>query len=627
MKQKLLIAALAIAAVVLPSCSMMDTTDANNVEYGRHYNNFNDADNAILGIYGKLMQLVEPVVVLGELRADLMETAENATFDQVDISNHTENAANKYCNVAPFYEVILNCNDALANFDKMRAESKLSNDEYSYRYADVMTVRCWVYLQLAVHFGNIPYVTDPLFTVDDLSNPANFAVKSFDEVLAELAQCMESLTVKGLSINSPLYRERNVDGNDMQLVLLNKNFVRGDIHLWSGNYQRAAECYYDVIDDGETYLGLDRNVCYKVDGYVWDNSNEPRFQVTYRRYKETDASSYRNKWKEIFALPQGSAELRREGINVLHYDARFIPQYPLIELFANTGAGKYRLKPTDRIITLWEAQIQREGIRFDGRGRQASFDYPTGGNANPVILKYLYDYYKGGTTFTVDANNTIELQYNRPELTLRGRWFIYRAGLLHLRYAEAVNRAGYPDLAYAVINGGISGAYDWPMTNGSRRNDKTGVQYSGYPPAHDDTVSVKYKYPYFLDARFNAANTTFEQHRQPWRENYGVRGRAFLRSIPTDTVSAWSFTPAQIPVDENHAAVRWLEEHILTEAAMECAFEGHRWGDMLRIALRKKKYGEEGMLFLNQTLNKAKPNATTVTEANLFLPIGKKTYY
>jgi hypothetical protein len=595
------------------------------VEYDNHYSNFNDADKAILGIYGKLMGLVEPVVVLGELRADLMEGAENATFDQVDISNHTVTAANKYCNVAPFYEVILNCNDALANFDKMKAESKLSNDEYGYRYADVMTVRCWVYLQLAIHFGNIPYVTDPLLTVDELSDPAKFAVKTFDEVLAELALCMENLPVKGLSIASPLYNSSNVDGNDMRLVLLNKNFVRGDIHLWNGSYRRAAECYYDVISDAEINLGLGENVLYKVDGYVWDGSNEPRFQVTYRRYKDTDASSYRNKWKEIFALPQSSAELRREGINVLNYDARFVPQYPLIELFANTGVGKYQLKPTNRIINeLWEAQMQREGIRFDGRGRQASFDYPTNDNTKPVALKYLYEYYKGGTDYKRDLNNTIELQYDNPEFTLQGRWFIYRAGLLHLRYAEAVNRAGYPDLAYAIINGGISGAYDWPRSNGSRRVDKAGVQYSSYPPANDVEKAEQYPYPFFLDARFNSA--PYEYYRSPWRENNGVRGRAFLRSIPTDTLppGVWITDPrAQIPTDENHPAVRWFEEHILTEAAMECAFEGHRWGDMLRIALRKKKYGENGIEFLNQTLRKAKPQVT-VSEADLFLPIGKK---
>jgi len=616
---------LVVAWAVLPSCSsMLDTVDENQVEQHLHHYNFNDADNAILGIYGKLMALVERVIVLGELRADLMESVDgNATFDQVDISNHAAAVSNKYCDVAPFYEVILNCNDALVNFDKMRAEKKLSTEEWSHRYSDVMAVRCWVYLQLGIHFGEIPYVTDPLLTIDDLDDESKFRRKSFDALLTELVQCMESIPVKSLSILSPLYTSNSVDGNLMHLVLLNKNFVRGDIHLWSGNYRQAAECYHDAITDASLNVGNEEWM-YKVAGYVWDGSNEPRFQVTYARYRGTDLAAYRNKWKEIFSRPQNNAELSQECINVLQYDPRFKPSYPLIELFAGTGQGKYRLKPTQWAIdSLWEVQVQRENdFRFDGRGRQASFDYDL--NGKPIVIKYLYDYYYQ----TAEINRTIELHYDViPDLyKQQGRWFIYRAGLLHLRYAEAVNRAGYPDLAYAIINNGISGAYDWPRTNGNRRTDKEGVQYSGYPPADlddEDVHSVPYPSPFYLDARFNSA--PFEYYRSPWRENAGVRGRAFLRSIPIDTLAAggW-FTPAQIPLtDEHHPAIRWFEEHILTEAALECAFEGHRWGDMLRIALRKNGDGENGIDFLNQTLQKAKPGVT-VTPDKLYLPIGKK---
>ncbi len=56
MKRILLFISAVALMLNLPSCKgMLDTTDANNVEQNQHYATFNDADNAILGIYGKLM--------------------------------------------------------------------------------------------------------------------------------------------------------------------------------------------------------------------------------------------------------------------------------------------------------------------------------------------------------------------------------------------------------------------------------------------------------------------------------------------------------------------------------------------------------------------------------------------
>ena len=53
-------------------------------------------------------------------------------------------------------------------------QNRLKTDEYNQRYSDIGAIRSWVYLQLGIHFGNIPYVTDPLEQVSDLHDPAKF---------------------------------------------------------------------------------------------------------------------------------------------------------------------------------------------------------------------------------------------------------------------------------------------------------------------------------------------------------------------------------------------------------------------------------------------------------------------
>jgi hypothetical protein len=73
-------------------------------------------------------------------------------------------------------------------------------------------------------------------------------------------------------------------------------------------------------------------------------------------------------------------------------------------------------------------------------------------------------------------------------------------------------------------------------------------------------------------------------------------------------------------VSDRDDSIRWMEEAILKEAALECGFEGHRWGDMLRVAMRMNKNGQGGTLHLNNLLKKAKPNLPDLTPQTWFLP-------
>jgi len=184
MKSLNITAGIALYALLLVSfTSCQDILDVNAkevVEASENYHNAYDADNAIWGLYGKVSKLAENVVVLNELRADLMDVTPNATVDQTDINNHTENASNKYCDPSPFYEVILNANDILSNFDKMLAENRISKEDYDPRYSDVMAIRCWTYLQLGIQFKDVPYITNPLQSVDSLNNVALFPKFSLD---------------------------------------------------------------------------------------------------------------------------------------------------------------------------------------------------------------------------------------------------------------------------------------------------------------------------------------------------------------------------------------------------------------------------------------------------------------
>ena len=102
---------------------------------------------------------------------------------------------------------------------------------------------------------------------------------------------------------------------------------------------------------------------------------------------------------------------------------------------------------------------------------------------------------------------------------------IYRSADIHLLYAEALNRMGETDLALTVLNNGMADLSPRP---------------EGY---------VR------------------------WGRNMGVRGRVYLKP---QTVPSGVADP-----------MLYLEDLIIRERALELAFEGKRWFDLMRIARRR----------------------------------------
>ncbi|RZM02193.1 MAG: RagB/SusD family protein, partial [Pedobacter sp.] len=118
-----------IATTLVLSTGCKKTFDINpqdQLDESQAYQSVYDADAAIVGIYGKFMGLAETYIVLNELRGDLLNYTNNADENLRQISTHSVTAGNKYVNPRPFYELIVNCNDALANFQMMLQKNRMN---------------------------------------------------------------------------------------------------------------------------------------------------------------------------------------------------------------------------------------------------------------------------------------------------------------------------------------------------------------------------------------------------------------------------------------------------------------------------------------------------------------------
>src|SRR6476620_10768222 len=127
---------------VFNSCKkIVDVKPKDAVDQTQMYRNVFDADAAVIGIYGKLMNLAKQYVLFNELRADLMDVTTSSDQYIKQLSEHNVTTDNPYINPRSFYEVILNCNDVLKNFTLMYQQNKLKTEEYNQRYSDIAAIR------------------------------------------------------------------------------------------------------------------------------------------------------------------------------------------------------------------------------------------------------------------------------------------------------------------------------------------------------------------------------------------------------------------------------------------------------------------------------------------------------
>jgi starch-binding outer membrane protein, SusD/RagB family len=536
----------------ISSCKkLIDVEPKSSVGVANMYRNVFDADAAVIGVYGKFMKLAKPYLLLNELRADLMDITTNSDANLRQLSEHTATVNNPYIDPQPFYEVIVNCNDVLENFKKMYAASKLKQEEFNQRYSDVGAIRSWVYLQLGIHYGSIPYVTNPITQVNELKYANNFPMLTLPVLIDSLTAFTERLPFTD-DYPTGATLQTVVDGYSTSRFFINKNVLLGDLYLWQGQYDKAADRYKRVLEiNGPVGNSTQFYNQYRIsNGAIAPGLGT----VSYSRTFDFNSLLYDgNSWRNLFERPQVDVEFGYEMIWVLPFDKNFDPVNPFVDLFSPNG-GSYLVKPAQQAIDYWNAQTQvytfaaantttaevlRDNFPTDSR---ANFTFKNI-NGQPVIMKYLYNY--------LGTDNLPINTFSKP-----GKWFLLRAANLHLHYAEAANRAGKHRVAYALVNKGIGYTYDpFPGNGVSANRDVTNYQQTFLP------------WPYDFDARGGQAPA----YRNTWYRNMGIRGRANLK-------------PVALPVTDS---ITNIENMIVTEDALELAYEGERWSDLLRVAIRR----------------------------------------
>lgn len=538
---------LMVSAFGLTSCEDLFDQDSEYVIFDgdNAFDNAADTIYSVVGVLNKLQAIADRTVLLGEVRGDLVDVTEATHSDLRNVSLFQIDENNKYNNPRDYYAIINNCNYFIANVDTALINNR--NEKIFLReYAAVKGFRAWTYLQLAINYGSVPFVVDPILSKED--SEKDYPRYGIQEIANYFVQDLAPL----VDIKMPSYG--SIRGIDSRLFYFPAYLLLGELNLWAGNYKEAALNYYNYISKRN---GMNSTYATGEFSVEWMDTE---WESISSSYSNLFSEGYSENGELITLIPGDSipsegyySELRNlyNSSSENDYNASLTPSKSLQDL---SKAQKYcfiEVSSAGEKDTLYAPEKIDWGI---GEEKEVAGD---------LRLFSTWDY------DDEYVNKNDELVFYQTISKVRSRNVpIYRRTMVYLRMAEALNRAGYPVFAYKILASGVNNSVLEKEIIPFYSADSTFLRQFDFP-------NIRYKVKNADAIEGEATNTM------------GIHSRG----------SGWSTANMyyQMPVDtlitDSLEHIAWqqnmVEDMLVDEFALELAFEGTRFYDLMRVALRR----------------------------------------
>ncbi|HZK02943.1 MAG TPA: hypothetical protein VFC94_00870 [Bacteroidaceae bacterium] len=556
MKTKAIIFTLlsAIMLGVTTSCEDMLSTESSMVmfEEDNVLNQATDTVYSVMGIIQKIQVIADRTVLFGELRGELTELTEFASADMRAISEFSVSIDNQYNRPADYYAVINNCNYFLANADT----SYQKNAQYVFKreYAAVMAFRAWAYLQLAQTYGKVPFVIEPI-TSGDKAIPDLYPILDIKNIAINLIADLEPM----IDLAPPLYG--GIGSYNSEDFFIPVRLILGDLCLWAGEgyYEKAAQYYHDYVSS------LNRNLPTGVSRVAWRSKDFDNVGDSYVSSFGTERED-----QQICFIP-----MERE-----HY-AGVVSE--LENIFCSTEENYNFYKATrSRALTELAANQKHCYVYVNPDIYARDTLYVNADTVSNALLKgdlRLYSIFELKTTKSLETSMFYENQQRIRKINPQ-EVVMYRIDQVYLRYAEALNRAGMPESAFAILKYGLC------TTNINRYISPEEIAKA--TPLGLLSFNVNLFTP--ADISSTSGQITGNTMGIHSRGSGDAKANKYYSMPMPDTtaVEYMSLTDSLEKAEyiRNFQIIK-VEEMIADEMALETAFEGFRFGDLIRISLHR----------------------------------------
>lgn len=540
--------------------SMLDVdSERYNFEEEARLQTLHDTLYNIVGVFSEMQKLGDRYVLLGELRADLMEVSDDASIDMKEIYYFNMSPDNEYAEMKTYYSIINQCNYIIQYADTAYTEK--SDKPLMRIYASAKSIRAWTYMQLVLNYGSIPFSDKPILSVQDAEQ--DFPLVDMDYLFAFLID--DLLPLKDEQLMSPgIFGNFNSSRSIFPIPLL-----LGDLYLWKGEYANAAAMYYELIYEQNLIIN----------------------------------SSYTNEW---------GVENNAISTNSLHwswYNSIMMQNDEVVSAlgaFPNYGnrfsldslSAQAKILPTQVALDKWMNAVYYLNASSTKNGDLRILDAI---NPNYFLHKM------GFITVEDEEDDLIQPSIGKYEYMNTSlseddprHLPLYRSSHVYLRYAEAMNRLGYPQLAFAVMKNGL-------------RTETMALPNIVAELAGTDSVIppfTAFNYAFFSNntgTRMRGCGNVHED------ESYFI--------IPDSMTMVLEGYTNYGPIPTMQDTIDYVEDILLEEMAMELSFEGNRFHDLMRFAMRRgNAYLADRVAEKYDPAEQAAIHAKLMLQDNWFIP-------
>ena len=631
------------------SCEDMLMTGNDSMVTNPELDNKTDSVFYALGIAQAMQQLADQYFFIGEMRGELVTTTDQTDNNLRQLADYSATTSNRYDSAYVYYKVINNCNYYLTHRDTTLTTG--STNVTINEYAAVEAWRAWAYLQLARTYGGnekgIPFYTEPLTTISQIEN-ANFPELTLTQIVAELAPSLEKysgLQVPTFGTNSYSVGNTNwgiAKNINPELIFVPVDVILGEMYLEDGQWLKAAQHYCKYLCDNKLtsedmavfrHLWADnmslnwfaedfeRSYNLLVDGYtqIFDNLASPKDVLT---YIPMAVSSQRGQTTNIplafgydyYSTSLSNACPRAEEVQIAPSDT----------YYGLTEDCDFYYFPKNMNGTTLEPNPNAVKVCKIGDGRAVYSDGYGNSNADRAILNR-------------DASDSTKIYIGKMK---NANVYLFRTSTIYLHLAEALNRLGHPDAAFAILRNGIS-TYLEQLIPGA-----DGVYAAHQYMTKESVDLLTTKVPFLNDVNrtvFVPENTYgIHHHGGGFTNGKGIENNMSVKGSQATAVGSRNnlyYLPQPIigakmqELSEQFGlqmemskqdSINAMEDILCDEYAKEFAFEGIRFYDLQRIARHKNEaglYGSDfGSIWFADKLKNNNPQVDLTEPKNWYLP-------
>ena len=567
-----------------------------------------------LGILKSVQQAIDQYVLVNEMRGDLTEVNQYTQTDLRRLADFSADATNKYDSAYVYYRIINNCNYYIAHRDtSLRTGSRqVALQEYVQAYA----IRAWAYLQLAKTYGSVPFYTHPVTSISQANevmeqkNLQGICDALIPDLLRLANQSSALGTMDTTYVGVPRYGDivaGNFNNGGRKTVYSHRmmfpiDLVLGDLYLESGQYEMAAKAYFNHIVNNRLTVGT----CYASTAYM---------PSTMRNQLPSGFMSYASSpgWSDIFTRDPGNQTdiitMVPMAVNRLRGETTMLPQLFGYDIYSTDMLSEDTVHTfTSSTMYLEERQIDASAP-FKALAESQDYYYQTASSTsergNSALLGDMrfYAMFIPWQSSTTRENFDVMRKFNYGNIP------VYRGTTVYLRLAEALNRMGYPDAAFAILKDGINTTSTLIDTTYLRKETR--------------------------DMFTNVIPFYAERYRNYFTTNNGIhshgcgytRGRSSVYQM--DTIVGKKLDELQRvyniqPTGTINDTINAVEDLLCDEYALEFAYEGNRFGDLCRLARHKNQANlyesNFGGRWLATKLAYKNPVVNLSEERNWYLP-------